>query len=321
MATSGITLLTTSGSELSLLAYQILGQYGADRTQLSAFNEAVALRMLNFFMKQTQVYNGFLWKQSAAYLFVNGTNLSYTLSDDDDVGYHATENYTSTTITSAVTTGDVIITVTSTAGMSDLDFVLIPLADLSYFSATIAVLSATTFTMSDPITEDIVVGVRTFSYTTKIDKPIRMYGACLRRYTGEATYTELKTQPETFEDYTNDFSEKTYANNNITRWSYIPLVNTGQFYVFGTPTQLGDVIVFTYQKQTENLTSGAQEPDFPCEWFLCLAFKLAYYLSFSLKISPEDRAALKAECDQIFMETISGDIQTAPLRKQRREME
>lgn len=313
MSLSGETILTSSGSDLTLAAQQVLAMYGADITTLTDFDYTMSIKFLNMYMKHTQVFNGFMWKRSQGFLFLNGTNLSYTISSDDSVGWHIAEEYNTTTLSIAMADGDSTLTVDSTAGMADLDFILIPKSDLTYHSTTIAVTSDTTLTLNDPIDEDIASGARIFTYVDKIDKPMRIYSMARRVYSSSGTFQDIPMEAETFDDYLTKISSKTSTNMPI-KWAYTPLRVTGQLYLIGVPQSLGDVLVFSFQKQIEHITALNIEPDYPSEWFLPLVYKLAYYLSFALELSREDKDLLKAEADRLFADTLNGDIENAPLR-------
>lgn len=309
MATSGSTDLGTTGTELAYTAMQILGQYGSDITTLATEDSTLALKMLNWYMKHLQAKQGFLWKTAVAYLFLDGSNLTYTLSTS---GSHATESYSTTTTSALAAANATTLTVTSTTGMTTNDTIVIPKSDDTYQSTTITVASSTSLTLGTGLTEALASGSRIYTYTTKLSKPIRIHTFATRHYDSSGTFNDYERKITTFNDYQSMTPDKVYQGEPLSI-AYLPLRTTGKVYVRGLNEDLTRIGVITIQKEIEDIDSGSNEPDYPSEWFLPLAFKLAYYLSFILEFDSQARQELGAEADRLIADTLSNDYESAAL--------
>lgn len=310
MATSGSTDLGTTGTELAYTAMQILGQYGSDITTLSSDDSTLALKMLNWYMKHLQTKQGFLWKNTVAYVFLDGSNLTYTLSTS---GSNATETYNTSTTSALAAAGATALTIASTSAMTSNDTVLIPKSDNTYQSTTITVNSSTSLTLGTGLSEELASGSRIYTFTTKLSKPIRVHTFATRLYESSGLFNDYERKIEKFDDYQSMISDKTYQGEPLAI-SYLPLRNTGKIYVRGLNQDLNRIGMITIQKEVEDIDSGANEPDYPSEWFLPLAFKLAYYLSFILEFDSATRQEIGVEADRLIADTLSNDYESAPLQ-------
>lgn len=313
MATSGSYILSTTGTELCYTAMQILGQYGADVTTLDSNDQTFALKLLNWYMKNSQYVGGFLWKRKVAFLFINELDTEYTIST---TGAHCTEAYQTATVSTDAAASATTLFVDSTTGMLANDTILIPLSTGDYQATTIdTVVSSTELTLADGLDEAIDATARVYTYTTKISKPIRAYKYGLRLYTQGDTsnsYLDRQLNPLAFDDYWCDTPQKVALSQPVSAL-YIPRRIDGKFYVMGRGFTLQMIAMFTYQEELESITSASQEPDYPSEWFLPLAHKLAYYLSYALEFGPDRRQELNNEAEALFQKVNGSDQETAPL--------
>lgn len=311
MATSGTTNTTITGTEISMLAMNILmSQYGADISTLDPDDQALSLKLLNLHMKHTQRVGGFLWKRRVGYLFITQNQIEYTISLDGD---HCTEGYQTTTLTAPVAVGQTTIYVESTTGMTTGDTCLLPLSSGMYQDVGITVVDGTTLELDTGAQESLEQSTRLYTYTTKISRPIRVYKAATRLYSdGSSLPIDRPITPLAFDDYHCGTPDKASSSEPV-NWTYIPQRTQGKMYVRGITRTNNRIMMFTYQREIDDLFLGEQEIDYPSEWFLPLAFKLAFYLSFALEIDSQTRADISNEAEKLFNEINGSDVEAAPM--------
>jgi hypothetical protein len=306
MATSGNVGLQTSGTDLCYTAMWLLGQYNSDIPTLSAADQAMALRLLNWDMKHSQCFNGFLFKTSVAYLFLPSNQIIYTLSSAGD---HCTEAYV-TANTTAITTGTSMSV--PTTGMTTGDTILIPLSNKTYQATTITVVNSTTLTLGATVSESIPSTTRIFTYTSKINKPLRIYGVASRLYDTSSNFFDRPLQPWAFKDWCTLASDKVNTSEPVGS-AYIPRRTDGLLFTIGANQDLARLMILVIQKEVEDLTSAVNEPDFPNEWFLALVLRLAYYLSRSLEFDANERMEFWNISETVFHRTLDNDMENAPM--------
>lgn len=308
MATSNSENLATTGRELVLTAYNILGHYGFDVANInSAASETYALRLLNWYMKHIQSHSSFLWKKSTAYIFVQADKYSYISGTD-----HITESYVTTLTTAAASASGTTLTVSSTTGMTTGDQILIPKADDTYQNTTVTVASSTSLTLGTGLAEALASGSRIYTYTSKIGKPFRVFKVYRREHTS-TSYSDIPIDMVSYDDYQADTSDKT-STSGILEVAYLPRRLTGTFFVSKETNSLNHIAAVTYEKVIEDIdTVATDEPDFPADFFLPLAYKLAYYLAFTLRFPPAIRQEIGIEADRLIKQACDGNMEMAPV--------
>src|SRR5690349_8999217 len=114
-----------------------------------------------------------LWNRRQATLFTEYQNAQYTISPTGD---HCSNSYISTTISSTEASGQTVISVTSSAGMTIADNIGIKLDDSTrQWTTIVSIDSATQITVTDALTSSAGQGNSVIVYTNKIaDKPLRI---------------------------------------------------------------------------------------------------------------------------------------------------
>lgn len=314
MPTSGSVALSATANQICLLANQILAQYGANKAQLSNFDQSLSLQMLNYLMKFSQCNGGFLWKKSVAYLFMPSNTIQFTLANATN-GADCTEAYNTTFTTVQVNSGDTVINVDETVGMSVGDTFLWPSGNSTlYGHGTIVNISNTTITLSNAITDSLSVPTQIFTYTTKIDKPLRIFQAGKRSYDNSGTFFDQWIPAESYDDYEAQVSDKASSSEPV-GWAYLPGTTTGNLLIRGTNGNLQRILIIVIQKQIQDLVAanGSDTLDCPNEWYRAYAWKLAADLSWALELDIQKITALEQKAEDIWQKTLANDMESAPM--------
>ena len=247
-------------------------------------------RVLNRLVKSWQQQGVHLWKKKEATLFLAKDTNSYLLGGSS--GTHATESYVSTALSADAAIGVTTLTVTSTTGMSTNDFIGVVLDDNTLFWATVnTVISSTSVSINNALLVAASSGNYIFSYTTKITRPLFILAA--RRFLVSSNQ-EIPMIVYSHEEYY-ELPNKTSSGASTTV-NYDPQLGSGIFKLWQTPSNIANLIKFTYGKSIEDFDSLSDYSDFPQEWLeaivLNLATKLAYHYG---KATAPDFQSLKQD--------------------------
>lgn len=127
-------------------------------------------------------------------------------------------------------------------------------------------------------------------------RPLRISSARLSVSSIETPLVEMSRQ-EYF-----DLPNKT-SSGRPSGYYYDPQLTLGKIYLWPTvATGITATLKFTYQRTVEDFDAAGDEPDFPQEWFECLAYNLAARLApkFGTTTSPEVAAIAIASLEDLM---------------------
>ena len=271
MAVSGSKNYAITRSDIVAAALRKLGVY--DQGESVPGEEVDAANIaLNLMTKEMVADGADLFLRAESTLFLQPDTQSYTLSTD-----HITDSYVETTLSAAEASGQTVISVTSSTGMTASDFVGIKMDDNTIHWSTIASVDSTTqITINDATDDDAASGNKVYAYTTKSDRPKKILYAF--RSDKNGFDTEINIVGEF------DFRRQSNKKSDgppVEIW-YNPQGNqsTGKLWVW--PDDGGadwDKIVLITQVIPDDFDASSDNPDFPIEWgntlIWCLAAELA----------------------------------------------
>jgi hypothetical protein len=240
---------------------------------------AYASDVLNLMIKKWEAMGMNLWKRRIGYLFTAKDTASYSLGS---AGTYATNSYVSTTISAAEASGQTTISVTSSSGMSASDYIGIELDSGSRFWSTISsVPSSTSVIINDALTGAAAADNTVVTFTTKITRPLRIIRATCMDLGNSNTESAMSMigHDEYF-----DIPVKS-SSGKPNQLYYDKLLSgstpyTGTAYLFPRPSDVNNVIVFSYQESLADITNTTDYADFPQEWVYALIVNLACELAY-----------------------------------------
>lgn len=284
MATSGSISYNENMAQIIGDAYALINVFQPDEP-IPNSDYQYAVRQLNRMVKHWQTQDIHIWTKSEATLFLTLNQGEYTFP-----GARATESYVETELSADEASGQTTLSVTSSSGMTVNDQIGILLDSGALFWSTIsAIPNSTSVTIASALTGDAASGNVVYSYTTAINRPLRILSG--RRNSDNEQDTPLFYYA--YQDYQN-LPNKTTAQGPTTTISYKPLRVTGILYLWPVPTDLTDKIKFTYIRALEDMEAALNEPDFPTEWLMPISMQLAVLLSH--------RVGRRANIDRLKME-------------------
>ncbi len=321
MATSGSIDFTMTGFEIVEKAVAIVAERSSE-IPLQNNEVSDGLNALNRMAKHFQGQGLHLWKREEGVLFLDPGITSYKLGPQ---GAEATmlDDFIDAEITVAALSGVNVITVDDTTGMQGLidsgvaDFIGIELDDGTRQWTTIAnVSSSTELQITDNLTDDVAIGNSVFTFTTLIERPLRIEAARRLRL-GDNSEIELnKWARQQYFAQTNKNSKGTPTN-----FYYTPQLGNGEIFIWQTADSVNQLLKFTFQRSIEDFDTSADTLDFPIEWADALVWGLAARIGFEYQAPLQKMQLIKQNADQFLddmlgwdEETVSLNIQPSPTR-------
>lgn len=304
MPTSGSTDYNNTRDQIITLSYQLLQQYSPSET-VATNDITFANVILNQMVKMWQAFSGLTWKRDFCYLITDSNVVQYSLgnaSGDDN----CTEAYITTVLTADQVLTATTCSVNDVTGMSVSDFVVLTRDDGTLYRTTIASVNTgtnvITLTAAPGSTSDTISsGNRVFTYTTKVARPLKLSSGFRRQYAqGDVTntFTDVPIKKIAMYDYSRKPNK--YQQSTPLEFFYQRSITSGKCYVYPASDQTNNTVLgFVYDAAIQDLDSSSDNPDFPQEWLMPLAYNLAVHMAPSYGFTTEDLDALKSQADEM----------------------
>lgn len=254
-------------NEIIERATAIIGVRAAGE-DLSAEDTQEAVKALNMLIGTWQADGIHLFSRETATLFLQPGQIKYQLGGSSTD--HATESYTSTTLSAAGSAADTTISLSSTTGLAAADKIGVKLDDGSIHWDTVVTPGATVIT--DGLAGDAASGNTVYFYTTDIGKPLRIPDA--QRVTGTGTtQQEVPMVQMARADY--DALPNKQSSGAPVQFYYDPKQTFGYLYIWPAPTSAFDLINLTRLKTLDEYASSSDIGVFPNEWTEAIVYNLA----------------------------------------------
>lgn len=267
MAVSGSKNFSITRSDIIAAALRKVGVLDASEGA-SGDDTLIASFALNLLVKEWVVDGADIFLRTESTLFLQPDTHVYTLSTD-----HITDSYVETTLSAAEASGQTVISVTSSAGMTAADNVGIKIDDNTiHWTTIVSVDSSTQITITTLTDGAAASGNKVYAYTTKSDRPQKLLYAFRSDVNGFDTEVAIIGENE----YRRQ-SNKTSDGPPVEVW-YNPQGNqaTGKLHVW--PDDGGknwDKLVLIAQHLPDDFDASSDNADFPIEWGSALVWGLA----------------------------------------------
>jgi len=259
---------------------------------------------LNLLIKERVADGADLFLRAESTLFLQPDTQSYALSSAN-----ITDAYVETTLSAAEASGQTVISVTLSTGMTAADYVGIKLDDNTIHWSTIASVDSSTQITIDDVTDGAAAsGNKVYTYTTKSARPQKILFA-FRRDTNDFD-TEIEIIGEN--DYRAQSSKK--ADGPPVQVWYNPQGNqsTGKLHVW--PDDGGsnwDKIVLIAQVLPDDFDASGNNPDFPIEWGNALVWGLAAELASEYGLGEREQGRLWTIAQHKLDKVLNYDVENA----------
>lgn len=241
---------------------------------VSSEDMAYAVVLLNAMIKDWEADGINLWKRRQGVLFTAKSTNSYQIGSS---GSNATTSFVNTTISANEALGQTTLSITSSTGMTINDYIGIKLDDGTRQWTTISSIpNSTSVIVTDALTSAAASGNTVVSYTTKINRPLRILrGTVFDLVSSNESQLSMNSYDEYF-----DIPFKTTAGSP-NNFYYDKLLDNGVLYLFPTPNEVDKIIKFTYHDALMDMDNINDDFDFPSEWYMTLLYNLAVELCYA----------------------------------------
>ena len=306
MATSGSKDFALTRSSIIEAALRKIGEYDAGAS-ITGDDTSDAARTLNAFVKSLVVRGADLFLREEVTLFLQKDQQSYSLGSSS--ADHHTASYVETTLSAAEASGQTVISVTSSAGMTAADKVGIKMDDDTIHWSTISsVDSGVQITIANATDDDAASGNKVYAYTTKADRPQRIIFPSRRDTSDNDTKVRVIG-----EDEYRGLSNKGSSGPVNSIW-YHPTLTNGTLYAW--PVDGGssvDKLLYTALVLPDDFDAAGNNPEFPIEWGQALIWGLAAELSFEYGLPRLDRTQIYQKAELELEHALSYDVEWASL--------
>lgn len=276
MATSGSVNFNVTRSDVIQAAFRHCGALALGES-LDANEEAAAIQSIQGITKAWQAEGVHLWKVEDCVLFLTVGTEKYSLGASGDRATLASD-LVQTKLGGDEAAAQTVLTVDSSTGMAASDYVGIVLDSGSVDWTTIAsVDSSTQITVASGLTgaaaEDNVI----YTYTTLLDRPLRIMEARLRDWTPTLPVDQPFAPMMSRSDYMMLTNKK--DEGDPIQGYYDPQLVKGDFFIWSAPNTSSKTVGFTAAMPIEDLDAASDTADFPQEWAMALEWNLARILA------------------------------------------
>lgn len=306
MPTSGSVDFSVSRDNILYDALGMAGAVGPDDTPAAAWVTQAA-RALNRVVKALGSRGPSLWARKTGYILpVSDTNTVLL----GPTGGHATLSYVHTQTSAVSASGASTITVDSISGISASDYIGVELDDGTMQWTTVnGAPSGATITLTAVLDDDVAVDAHVYTYTTKLQRPLRVMDTYLHSATND---TDIQVQVVAKLDY--DLLGRKTQEGIIYQFTYDPQLSNGVGY-FAPRFEDGDrVLTIIFQRPFEDFDSSTDTPDFPQEWYDYLTLATAVRLAPTYGLPVQDRQALRAEAGEALALVLGNEPEEGSLR-------
>lgn len=274
---SGSINYTASAHSIITEALEQLGVLSEGDTPNQAQIDS-CIRTLNMMIKSWQSRKPHLFTLKQFILFPKKNQRKYSLAST--TSDHFVTSYTQTALSADANSSATTISVDSISNISDGDYIGVEVDDdVVHWTTVNGSPSGSTITLTDGLSDSASEDGAVFAYTSKANRPMKIYQAIERtKDTNDNTIEVI-----TYEKY-KDLSNKT-TDGRVNQIYYDPQVGTGLLYVWPEPSIETNAIVMWSQRTIDDFDATTDDVAFPQEWYLALSFNLARYLAPKYGIS------------------------------------
>ena len=293
MATSGDIVFKVTSDEIITEALELLGVLGEGESPTTA-QLSSSRRTLNMMTKTWQAEGLNLFAVQRLFLFPKKGQAEYPLGDTSGT------NFTTSFVTSAVAVAaselDTTIELDDVTGVNAGDFIGIYTVDNVFHWAQIIGSPAGNVVniAFGPLPADVLVGAVVYSYTAVAERPMLILEGYTHQFSGTDIPLDLIGRVDYYE-----LANKT-TEGFINQIYYDPQIDDGNLFVWPLVSDERDYLILLVQRTLFDMNTGANNPDYPQEWYMPLAYNLARYLAPKYGTPQMDYSRLMQQARELY---------------------
>jgi len=291
MTTSSSIDFSSSTKEIITEALELLGVLGEGESY-NTDQYTSAKRTLNSMSKTWQADGLNLFAVKKYYLFLKKAQPYYDLINVTQDDW--TDNFGQRFVETAALTGATTITLDDATDASVGMFIGISVGGADIFWTTITLIVGNVVTLSDALEDDVDADAVVYYYLTRANRPMRVLEAYIHRKDG----SEIPVYNIARVDYMELARKDT--SGMVTQIYFDPQVNTPRVYVWPVSNSAQDYLVLACQRTLEDFDNNTDEPDYPQEWYMPLAYNLATFLAPKFGIPTPDYQRIQQQAKYLY---------------------
>ncbi len=304
MAVSGSKNYSITTADIIASALRKIGVYDQGEA-ISGDDTATCTIALNLMVKEWVTDGADIFLRAESILFLQPNTQSYALTTAE-----ITDTITGeTTLSAAEASGQTVISVTSSTGMTAADRIGIKMDDNTiHWTTIVTVDSSTQVTITDATDDDAASGNKVYAYTTKSDKPNKLLYAFRRDINDFDTEVTITGEQE----YRRQSNKKS-DGPPVEVW-FNPQGNQSTAKLWVWPDNGGknwDKLVLITQLYPDDFDAGANNPDFPAEWGNTLIWGLADDVCTEYGVTEEEALRIEKKAGKKLAKMLDYDVENA----------
>ena len=260
---------------------------------------------MNDILVQWQTQGTHLWTETEAFLPLNINQQEYSLGVGGD---HCFTSYVYATTTAGYAAAATAIAVNSTTGMTNGDFIGIELSNGSRFwTAILNVVDSLNLTLVAGLSSAALSGATIYTYTTKIDRPLRIVSA---RYAMTYADGEVPLTQWSRDEYFNQPVKS--SQTSVNQWYFSPQLDQGKLRVWGVASKCTEVLRFTFVKPQYVAQDQSENVLIPVEWYLPLKWAVASELAVTYGLDSTRIQLIEMKASKSLAQALDNDEELAP---------
>lgn len=275
------------------------------------------IEALNIMIKYWQAQGAHIWRHAEGVLFLEYKQYRYLLGPTGDRACEETD-FVETKMDGAQLSGAASITVDSTSGMAASDTIGIYIdSDERHWTTIVSVDSSTTLTITDVLPDDTIDNATVYTYTDKIQRPLRVLQG--RRRGGGSEVGEIPTFALSRQGYF-DLTNRSITTGLPVEHHYTPIISTtgsdrhGELFLWPAPSNVNYLFKFTFTKPLADIDTNSDLSDFPVEWINALKFNLASEIAPEYRVPLQERDRIDAKAESMLERVLEFDRENAPIK-------
>ena len=304
MPTSGSIDFNLTRDDIITEALELLGVL-AEGESPSAAQLTSCSRTLNMLIKHWQARGTNLFAVQRLYLFLEDDQRQYKLGLDNSNSARSAfgDDFNQAELTADAAAAATTLTVDDSSGMAIADEIGILTANGLHWDTVAAVPTSTTVDITTGLDAAATSGATIYSFTTRASRPRRIRDCVVSDKSGTETPVEVIER----RDYV-DLSIKT-TSGRVNQLYYDPLWKTSNVFVWPITNIETDYLIMRVERTREDMDAGADDLDFPQEWYWAIATNLAIWLAPKYGASEKTKATVGALAAQALFDAEAGDTE------------
>lgn len=293
MSTSGQTNFTVNAREIIVEALELLGVLGEGEEPTEDQIKS-SMRTLNMIVKTWQADGMNIFAVKKTYLFLNRGQKQYELNSGSKD--HYSDNLYQTTIKDETLAGSTSVTLQNASGVTIGSKLRLYLSSgqTAWYDVLGVFPGSNQITLDRPLDEDLHKDALVYHYSTPGGRPMKVIEGYLHQYNASDIPIDIFSRKQY-----NELSDKSSLGTVLQAY-FDPQVNTSFLNVWPTTSDERDYLVLFVQRTLENFNSQENNPDYPQEWYMPLAFYLAYSIAPKYGTPEDDFRRIRLHAAELY---------------------